>query len=176
MPRRFLSLVVAVVATVALPSGAQRADCKSVTGNLLAKSNCGFDKDVAGWTPIPDTSLAHLPATDGDPTSTAMRVTSGAQGSLSALSACVPVTGAASYRFSARLRTVSGAAFFCALNVWQYSDSEVCGGSGAARQRRPATDAKLGRAARDGGDARQLPVRAHPRRLQRSGRHRDCLG
>ena len=106
---------------------ARRADCKGVPGNLLANANCGFDKDVAGWKNTDGTSIAHAPAAAGDPASAAMKLTSSAQGSLSAFSACVPVRGGASYQVGARLRLASGTPFFCALNAWQYSDAK-CGG------------------------------------------------
>jgi len=121
--------VLLVVAATAAPTGsAMRADCAGVAGNLLARANCGFVKSVAGWTAVPDATIAHLPATAGDPTSAAMKVTSSAQGSLSALSTCVPVKGATPYQFSARLRLVNGMPYFCALNVWQYSDLKCTAG------------------------------------------------
>jgi hypothetical protein len=126
--RRRQIIPLAIVAT-ALTGAVQRAaDCRGVAGNLLA-ANCGFDKDVAGWRGTAETAIVHNPAAASDPASAAMKTTSSAQGSLTAMSACVPVRGAAAYQFSARLRLSSGTPFFCALNAWQYTDTKCAEGS-----------------------------------------------
>jgi hypothetical protein len=98
------------------------ADCRRVAGNLMAKFNCGFDKDVAGYKDLFDNKIVHVPATGGDPRSAAMRVTSGAQSSIAVEGPCVPVQGSTNYQFSARLRLASGTPYFGGMNVWQYSD------------------------------------------------------
>ena len=33
-------------------------DCAEEPGNLIGKANCGFDKDVAGWTAAPGATLS----------------------------------------------------------------------------------------------------------------------
>ncbi len=126
---RSLILLVALTVTLGTFTGmAKRTDCAGAAGNLLAKANCGFDTNAAGWNGHPDTTIAHQPATGGDPATAAMKVTSGAQGSVSASSACVPVKGTTTYQFSARLRRSSGTLYFCAMNVWQYSDMKCAAG------------------------------------------------
>jgi hypothetical protein len=127
--RRCLSLVTLAMVASVWTGAAQRADCRGVAGNLLATANCGFDKDVAGWRGTADTVVAHKPAAANDPASAAMKVTSSPQGSLTAISACIPVRGAAAYQFSARLRLSSGTPFFCALNAWQYTDPKCAEGA-----------------------------------------------
>ena len=126
--RRSLFITMAIVAG-AWTGAAQRAPgCQGAAGNLLA-ANCGFDKDVAGWRGMADTTVAHQPAAANDPASAAMKATSTAQGSLIAASACVPVQGATGYRFSARMRVSSGTPYFCALNAWQYTDPKCDAGA-----------------------------------------------
>jgi hypothetical protein len=125
---RLLFVTLAMVAS-AWAGAAQRADCRGVAGNLLTTANCGFDKDVSSWRATADTSVAYKPATANDPASAAMNVTSSTQGSLTAISACVPVRAGTAYQFSAWLRLSSGTPYFCALNAWQYTDPKCSEGS-----------------------------------------------
>jgi hypothetical protein len=125
---RLLTTCVAIALCIPLRGGAMQTGCDAVAGNLLAKVNCGFDNDVGGWTSVGDATIAHVAATGGTPASAAMKATSGAQGSLSVLSRCVPIAAATAYQFNARMRLDSGAPYFCAGNVWQYSDLECSAG------------------------------------------------
>ena len=155
------TLVLALMASAGI-SAAQPPDCRSAAGNLLA-ANCGFDKDAAGWRGAPDTTVAHKPAAAGDPASAAMKVTSSAQGSLTAIGPCVAVRGSTAYQFSARLRLSSGTPFFCALNAWQYTDAKCAEGSeplGSAGQPPASTWGRLQGQASTRANTRSALLRA----------------
>jgi hypothetical protein len=145
MTRLPLAAVAAIAMAVfgwGFEQAAPGAGCRQVAGNLMAKFNCGFDKDVAGYKDIFDNKVVHVPATGGDPRSAAMRVTSGAQSSIAVEGACVPVQGSTNYQFSARLRLASGTPYICALNWWQYSDLKCEAGAEplAGEARPPSND------------------------------------
>jgi hypothetical protein len=111
--RMLLAIVVASLAASPLA-----ASCESDKGNPLAGSNCGFDKDVSGWTASPGASLSRDAGDNG-----ALKAVSDPQGSLTVVGPCVPVQGGSRYRIAARMRLLEGTPYFCTVNAFQYSDA-----------------------------------------------------
>ena len=74
MTRMLVMFALVASALLTTTTSTARADCRGVAGNLLAASNCGFDSDVRSWEAVPDATLAHSPATAGDPASAALKV------------------------------------------------------------------------------------------------------
>ena len=90
-------------------------------GKLLATHNCGFDRDVSEWTALGDAAVSRDASEGG-----VLRAVSDPSGSLTIDGPCVAAKAASQYRLSARLRLSSGTAYFCSVNVYQYSDA-ACG-------------------------------------------------
>ena len=99
------------------------ASCHDSAGNLLAASNCGFDKDAKGWTAVPGASVSHDVADRG-----VLKAAADSQGSLTIMGPCVAVQGETGYHISARLRVAAGTVYFCSVNVFQYSDDHCSQG------------------------------------------------
>jgi hypothetical protein len=99
------------------------ASCRNVAGNLLAASNCGFDKDAKGWSAVPGAAVSRSPADHG-----VLKAVADSQGSLTILGPCVAAQPSAPYRISARLRRTAGNSYFCSVNVYQYSDDHCAEG------------------------------------------------
>ena len=117
---RFLA---ALVLLGILGSGPAAADCQA-PANLLAQHNCGFDKDAKGWTPAPGgASVSHDPADHG-----VLKAVADSQGSLTILGPCLAAQAKTGYQISARLRAAAGTAYFCSVNVFQYSDDHCSQG------------------------------------------------
>ncbi|HYN19520.1 MAG TPA: hypothetical protein VE078_01065 [Thermoanaerobaculia bacterium] len=99
------------------------ASCHDLSGNLLAVSNCGFDKDANGWTATPGATVSQDPADHG-----VLKAVADSAGSLTILGPCVAAQPEAPYRFGARLRNTAGTSYFCSVNVFQYSDAHCTEG------------------------------------------------
>ncbi len=99
------------------------ASCHDSAGNLLAASNCGFDKDAKGWTAVPSASLSQDPADHG-----VLKAVANSGGSLTILGPCVAAQAKTRYRIGARLRSTVGTSYFCSVNVFQYSDEKCTEG------------------------------------------------
>ena len=99
------------------------AGCDEAAGNLLGGSNCGFAKDLAGWTAAPGASLTRDAADGG-----VLRCEADDGGSLTVFGPCVAVEAKTAYRVGARLRSAAGTAFFCSVNVFQYTDDRCSEG------------------------------------------------
>jgi len=108
----------------AFDAAAATANCRDTPGNLLASGNCGFDKDAKGWTAASGASVAHDPADQG-----VLKAVADASGSLTIEGPCLAVQPATEYRVAARLRGAAGTAYFCSVNVFQYSDGACTEGS-----------------------------------------------
>ena len=116
MKRFALSLAVILLLPVAAA-----ADCASDPKNLLAKMNCGFDQDIAGWTDAAMGKSSHEPK-EGNPKPGALKGTDGDQ-SLLIEGPCVQVKPSTKYTFGLRIRTAAGSPYFVAMNVFQYTDA-----------------------------------------------------
>jgi hypothetical protein len=116
---RVLSLFVLVGV---LGSGTAAADCQAPT-NLLAPQNCGFDNDAKGWSALPGASVTQDPADRG-----VLKAIADSQGSLTIQGPCVAAQGSVAYQIGARLRLVTGTAYFCSVNVFQYADERCSQG------------------------------------------------
>lgn len=110
-----MRFVAALVLLSALGSGPAAASCQD-SANLLAQHNCGFDKDAKGWTAAPGASVSHDPADHG-----VLKAVADAAGSLTILGPCLAAQAKTGYHFSARLRGAAGTAYFCSINIFQYS-------------------------------------------------------
>ena len=106
----------------ALGSDAAAADCRD-PANLLAPHNCGFDKDAKGWTAAPGASVSQDAADQG-----VLKAVADAQGSLTIHGPCLAAQAKTGYQFSARLRLAAGEAYFCSVNLFQYSDDRCSQG------------------------------------------------
>ena len=111
-----MPFLAALVLLGILGSGPAAADCQG-PANLLAQHNCGFDKDAKGWSAAPGASVSHDPADRG-----VLKAVADSQGSLTILSPCLAAQAKTGYQISARLRAAAGTAYFCSVNVFQYSD------------------------------------------------------
>lgn len=111
--------IVALLASLAAASSA--ATCESVDGNLLAAHNCGFERDVGGWSASPGAEISREAAEKG-----ALRARSDSGGSLTVTGPCVKVAAGTSHRIGARVRRAEGEAYFCSVNVFQFADVQ-CG-------------------------------------------------
>jgi hypothetical protein len=109
------------LAVILLMPVAAQADCASDPKNLLAKLNCGFDRDIAGWTDSAIGKSSHEPK-DGNPGAGALKGTDGDQ-SLLIEGPCVPVRPSTKYTFGLRIRTATGNPYFVGMNVFQYADA-----------------------------------------------------
>lgn len=118
---RFLPALVVLVILGAVPAA---AGCMDTAGNLLAALNCGFDKDASGWVTSPGAEVSRDPAGKG-----VLKAVADSQGSLSIVGPCVAAQPGATYDFSARLRAASGTSYFCAVNVYQFSDAACTEGA-----------------------------------------------
>ena len=98
------------------------ADCQDAA-NLIARHNCGFDKDARGWTADPGASVSHDAADGG-----VLKAAADSQGSLTIKGPCVKAEGKTGYHISARLRVAAGTVYFCSVNVFQYSDDQCSQG------------------------------------------------
>ena len=116
---RFLAVLVLLGALGSAPAA---ADCQGPT-NLLAQHNCGFDKDTKGWTAAPGASVSHDPADQG-----VLKAVADSQGSLTILGPCLAAQAKTGYQIGARLRAAAGTAYFCSVNVFQYSDDRCSQG------------------------------------------------
>jgi hypothetical protein len=104
---------------VSLLAAPLAADCRSVEGNLLAGGNCGFDKDVAEWSAVPEGRISRDAGEKG-----AMKAEGDPGGSLTVRGPCVAVKGGAEVRVGARLKLSAGTPYFCSVNVFQYADAK----------------------------------------------------
>jgi hypothetical protein len=111
---RSLGGLVLLGVLAAVPAG---ASCDESPRNLLATANCGFDKDATGWTAL-TAAPAHHDVADGG----TLQGVADSQGSLIIVGPCVAAQAKTSYSIGGRLRSAKGKAYFCALNVYQYSD------------------------------------------------------
>lgn len=100
-------------------------DCAGELDNLLAKSNCGFAKDAAGWTAAPGATLSRVA---GEAGSGILKAVADSGGSLTIMGPCVKARGASPYRLAGRLRSAGGTVFFCSVNAWQFSDESCAEG------------------------------------------------
>ncbi|HYC60723.1 MAG TPA: hypothetical protein VEK79_14260 [Thermoanaerobaculia bacterium] len=98
-----------------LPAAAE-ADCASDPKNLLAKMNCGFDQDIAGWTDAAMGKSSH------EPKEHALKGTDGDQ-SLLIEGPCVQVKPSTKYTFGLRIRTASGSPYFVGMDLFTYTDA-----------------------------------------------------
>lgn len=140
-----------------LGTGPAAASCRQSAGNLLAPNNCGFDRDVSGWTAAPGASLSRDSADHG-----VLEAVSDSAGSLTILGPCVAVQPKTGYRISARLRGGAGTAYFCSVNVFQYTDDHCAQGEeplGSAAAPPGATWASLDGSATTSGTAKSVQVR-----------------
>lgn len=107
-----------------LGAGPAAAGCRDAAGNLLAKLNCGFDEDASGWTGGPGAELSRYPGDTG-----VLKAVADTQGSLTLVGPCVAAQPGATYDVSARLRAAAGTTYFCAVNVYQFSDAACTEGA-----------------------------------------------
>jgi hypothetical protein len=100
------------------------ADCKSAAGNLIAGDNCGFDKDLAGWSAVPEGKVSRDAGENG-----ALRAAGDPSGSLTVQGPCVAVKGGAEVRVGARLKLVSGNAYFCSVLAFEHENASCQDGA-----------------------------------------------
>lgn len=93
-----------VAAAVAAAAAAATPRCEQVKGNLVA--NCGFAKDLAGWTSQAVTTLS-FDGSHGFPASGTLRM-SNQPASEAGAATCVAVTGGTRYELSGWLRRLDG--------------------------------------------------------------------
>jgi hypothetical protein len=117
---RFLATLVLLSMFSTTPA---TATCQDSAGNLMAANNCGFDKDANGWTAVPAASLSEDPADHG-----VLKAVADPAGSLTIIGPCIAAQAKTSYRIGGRLRSTAGTAFFCSINVFQYSDGNCTEG------------------------------------------------
>ena len=112
-----------VVASLAGLAGtaAVAAECAADTRNLFANRNCGFAKDIEGWTGVHEKSASHE-SSDGDPAKGALAGTDH-QGSLRLQAPCMAVKPDTEYRIAVRLRIASGDLYVCGYTVYQADDA-----------------------------------------------------
>jgi hypothetical protein len=133
------------------------ASCQQSPGNLLAPKNCGFDKDVKGWTAAPGASLSQDSADHG-----VLKAVADSAGSLTILGPCVAAQAKTEYRIGARLQSAAGTAYFCSVNVFQYTDDHCTQGEeplGSAAGPPGATWTALDGSATTSGSAKSVQVR-----------------
>jgi len=116
-----MKLLAISLAVILLLPVAAAADCATDPKNLLAKLNCGFDRDISGWTQSEMGKSSHEPK-EGNPKPGALRGTDGNQ-SLLIEGPCVQVKPSTKYTFGLRMRTATGTPYFIAMNVFQYTDA-----------------------------------------------------
>lgn len=109
----------------ALAAGPLAADCKTAAGNLLAGGNCGFDRDVSGWSAVPEAKIVRDAGESG-----AMKAVGDPGGSLTVHGPCVAVRGGAQVSVEARLKLAEGSAYVCSVLVFEYDDAKCEGGAG----------------------------------------------
>lgn len=114
------SLTILCLFLSALPAGAG-GDCASQSGNLLAKSNCGFDRDLFGWAAPVSGSAAH-DARAGEPKPGALAGTGG-QGSFQVAGPCAAARPGTAYSVGVRAQLAAGSVYVCGFAVWQYADA-----------------------------------------------------
>ena len=113
--------ILAMIAAALVFASPLAATCRAAAENLLATHNCGFDRDVSEWTAVGDASVSRDASEGG-----VLEAVGDAGGSLTIEGPCVAAEAASQYRLGARLRLSSGTAYFCSVNVYQYSDA-ACG-------------------------------------------------
>ena len=113
----------ALVVLCMLGTAPVTASCHDSAGNLLAANNCGFDEDAKGWTAAPGASLSQDPADHG-----VLKAVADSQGSLTIVGPCVAAQAKTRYGIGARLRITAGTAYFCSVNIFQYSDDRCTQG------------------------------------------------
>lgn len=102
------------------------ADGARPGGNLLAKSDGGFDRGVAGWDQPLSGSVAH-DAKAGNPNAGAL-AGSDARGSFSTAAPCVAAEPEAGYAARARFEVAAGSVYVCGFAVFQYTDAACAEG------------------------------------------------
>ncbi len=140
-----------------LSSGPAASRCDEAAGNLLAASNCGFDKDTKGWVASSDATVSQDPADHG-----VLEAVADSQGSLTIAGPCVAAESKAPYGIGARLRGTAGTSYFCSVNVFQYSDAHCTEGEeplGSAAAPPGAQWATLDGSATTSGTAKSLRLR-----------------
>jgi hypothetical protein len=133
------------------------SSCQQSAGNLLAPHNCGFDKDVQGWTAAPGASLSRGSADQG-----VLEAVADSAGSLTIVGPCVAAQPKTGYRIGARSRSAAGTAYFCSVNVFQYTDDRCTQGEeplGSAAGPPGASWAALDGSATTSGTAKSVQVR-----------------
>lgn len=113
----------ALVLLIFLGAAQPATNCRDAAGNLLAASNCGFDKDAKGWTASSGAAVSQDPADHG-----VLKAVADSGGSLTILGPCVAAQPKATYHIGARLRGAAGTSYFCSVNVFQYSDAHCTEG------------------------------------------------
>ena len=154
---RACSTLVLLAVLAVLGNAPAEASCRNSPGNLLASANCGFDKDTAGWTSLASASVQHKPADRG-----VMEAVADSQGSLIVVGPCVTAKPSTAYSLGARLRSAKGVAYFCSVNVFQYSDDRCSeGGEPLGSAAGPPTSdwATLEGSATTSGNAKSIQLR-----------------
>lgn len=156
---RLACLVLALCA--ATTPAAAAADCASDEENLLAGSNCSFDRDVAGWQAAAGDAAAGHGGEQGHPRPGALRADGGPNGSITVHGPCIAASPG-SYEIGGSFRTASGTPYYCGVDVYQYSDAscELETGPVASAGRPPGEEWQTATATGvTDGDARSLRVR-----------------
>lgn len=151
---------IAIALTAASPSLAG-ADCANEATNLLAQRNCGFAKDTAGWSTESPAAIRH-DAANGDPAAGALLADGGPQGSVTVVGPCVPAKPSTSHAYAAHLRLARGNAYYCNVQLFQFTDQSCQEGSeplGAQGRPPDATWRIASASASTGEPTRSLEVR-----------------
>jgi hypothetical protein len=125
---RIVTTVLGALAVLTLLPSLAQADCAGEPKNLLAKLDCGFEKGTTGWSTEPPAAIAHDPK-NGDPSPGALLAKGGPQGSVTVVGPCLPAQPSVPYSYAGHLRLSQGNAYFCTVQLFQYTDGS-CGDGG----------------------------------------------
>lgn len=136
-----MRVLMAIVALGLFAPGLARGSCREETGNLLAKHNCDFATDVAGWTTDPPAAVRHDPK-QGDTASGALLADGGPQGSVTVVGPCLKAKPSTRYAYAAHFRTSRGNAYFCTVQLFAIAGDSCAGERAplAAQGAPPSTD------------------------------------
>lgn len=121
-----MRVLMAFVAVGLFAPGMARASCATEAGNVLAKHNCDFATDIAGWTTDPPAAVRH-DAKQGDTAPGALLADGGPQGSVTVVGPCVKAKPSTRYAYAAHLRTSKGNAYFCGVQLFAIA-ADSCAG------------------------------------------------
>jgi hypothetical protein len=142
---RHVSVLGAVIWTLAIAIPAVAADCDNDPNNILSTFNCGFDSVTAPWTAVLPATGSHNNA-DGSPDLGAFNADNATAGvNTQVLSPCVFVpanTGANVYNFGARVKDLNGFGPSCSV-IANIHDNPTCTSLNSSFPSTPVTPSAL---------------------------------